>query len=364
MLRGRATSVEPFTGPRATDRGAAINTWRWIDTIGRQLELCAVTPGETAVVLATDTNDAALRQVFSLGLERHGAEVIELIVRSGALLDGGDPVDIEAVALALTAADLVIDVHGSLVANSEAAGEVLEQTRVLEVGIDHLHELDHLVAHPGLAKRLARAEELLGGGTTMVVSSAAGTMLRAGLRDAPIRSSAGVVEAVGDLARWPSGIVWVRPDADTISGCVLAMPGDLIQEAQHLIRSPVRIEVEKGRITDVIGDSTDADICRTQLESLGDEHAYTVVELGWGMNLTRHATELGVFDPLRLAAGRGPLAAGRVNLRTAGSLDGGDAGVTLSLADATVAIDDVEVIAAGALQGVLAPDIYERAAGS
>ncbi len=315
-------------------------------------------------MLATDTDDAALRQVFALGLERHGCQVIELIVRSGDLLDGGDPVDIEAVALALTAADLVIDVHGSLVDRSRAADEVTEESRVLAVDIDHLHELDHLVAHPGLAKRLARAAELLEHGSSMVISTDAGTLLRVGLRGSEVQTSAGTVTSAGELAHWPAGIVWARPEPEATSGCVLAMPGDLIHEARHLIRSPVRIEVEKGRITDVIGDSTDADITRTQLEGLGNEHAYDIAQVGWGMNLTRHASELGIFDPLRLAAGRGPLAAGRVNLRTAGSAHGADLGVTLGLGDASVTIDGVEVISAGTLEGVLAPDIYERAAGS
>ncbi len=348
---------------RPTGRRTVITTWRWIDTVTRQLELCDAVAGETAMVLATDTDDAALRELFGLGLERLGCHVAELIVRSGSLLDGGDPVDNEAVALALTTADLVIDLNGRLITSSAARSEILEQARVLAVDISSCADLDHLVAHPGLLKRLTRAEEMLDGAVAMTISSAAGTQLRMSATEMACRAAGGSVTHPGDLEAWPAGAMWVQPKRSSIVGSVVAMPGDIIHEAHHLIRSPIRLEISNGRINEVHGDSADADILRAHLESLDGEDSHDIAEIGWGMNLSRGATQLGAFEAARLLPGRGPLAAGQINIRT-GDRSNPTAGVTLSLSNASLTVDDTPFVTAGRLEGAMAPDIYERAAGS
>lgn len=358
-----ASGADTSDGPYSWPRRDAVTTWRWIDTVTRQLELCAAVAGETAVVLASDTDDADLRALFALGLERLGCEVVEVIVRSGAVLDGGDPVDNEAIALALTTADLVVDVNGGLVADSAARNEILEQSRVLAVDVGSLSELDHLVAHPGLAKRLQKAEEVLEGATKLTISSEAGTSLTMEIGEATRRVVAGTVGGPGELERWPAGAVWTRPKRSSVNGTVIIMPGDILSEAGHLVRSPVRLDITNGRINEVLGEATDADVIRTHLEGLDDEHAHDIAEVGWGMNLTRRLSEIGPFDEGRLGPGRGPLAAGQVNIRTGSRVDA-DAGFTISLSRATMSLDKANVVLAGVLDGTLAPDIYERAAGS
>ncbi len=309
-----------------------------------------------------DTDNADLRNLFALSLERLGCQVAELVVRSGDLFDGGDPVHAEPVALALTAADLVIDTTGSLVAASSARAEILEQARVLAIAVHDIHDIDDLVAHPGLGRRLQRAAELLTYGSSLTIDSHSGTHVDVSLSGATYTSAAGVVLEPGDFEYWPAGLVSAHPGRGAVNGCVVAMPGDSIAEAGHLIRSPVRIEIENGLLTDVLGDSTDADIVRSQLEALDDPRAFHIAEIGWGMNLVRGDSELTVFDPARLGTGRGPLAAGRVNIGIGNAGAVADVGVTLSLGGTDLAIDDVELISRGVLAGVLAPDIYERAA--
>ena len=266
-------------------------------------------------------------------------------------------------ALALTAADLVIDVNGSLVEESAACSEVLEQSRVLALDIDHVAELDHLVAHPGLARRLGAAESMLRDGSSMRVTAEAGTSLTMNIGEASTRIDNGVASSQGDLAHWPAGAVWTRPKRSTIVGCIVAMPGDLVVEAGHVLRSPVRIEIDSGKVTDVLGDSADADVVRSQLESLDDDRAYDIAEVGWGMGLTRRAEALGPFDTALLAPGRGLSSAGRVNVR-AGSRSDPGVSVTFSLAASSVAVDGHDSVADGHLIGPLAPDVYERTAGS
>ena len=162
---------------------------------------------------------------------------------------------------------------------------------------------------------------------------------------------------------WPAGAVWTRPKRSTIAGGIVAMPGDLVVEAGHVLRSPVRIEIDSGKVTDVFGDSADADVVRSQLESLDDDRAYDIAEVGWGMSLTRQSGGIGPFDAALMAPGRGLSTAGRVNVR-AGSRSDPGVSVTFSLAATSVAVDGQESVADGDLIGQLAPDVYERTAGS
>lgn len=213
------------------------------------------------------------------------------------------------------------------------------------------------------SRRVDAAEGLLRAAATLVVSSPAGTSLTADITDASTRADTGIAAQQGTLAHWPAGGVWTRPKRTTITGCVVAMPGDLVVEAGHVLRSPVRVEIEAGKLTEVLGDSADADIVRSQLEHLDDDRAYDIAEIGWGMSLTRPAVGSRPTGTDLLAPGRGASESGRVNVR-AGARSETDLGVTLSLAATSCRLDDLDVVADGALTGTLAPDVYERTAGA
>lgn len=316
------------------------------------------------MVLATDIDCADLRAIMALGLERLGCRVTELIVRSGALLDGGDPVDNEAVAAALLHAQLIIDLDGGLVESSTVREEILDEARVLAVDIDTVAELDHLIAHPGLIKRIERGDQMVRGAQQLTLTSPAGTLVEANLADATPTSQFGTVGDVGELAHWPGGAVWVSPQPNGIGGAVIAMPGDIVTEASHVVHSPVRMDIEEGRIVEVSGETADADLIRSYLEAPDDDDAYVITGLGWGMNLTRDAEVTGLLDPGRLAAGRGQHTAGVVNIRAGGADRPGRRGLTLSLSNASATLDDLDAVQDGELQGALAPDIYERAASA
>ena len=350
-------SAEPREEP-------AITPWRWIETTTRQLELCDAAAGETAVVLATDTDCAELRGIMALGLERLGCRVSEVIVRSGALLDGGDPVDNEAVASALLHADLIVDLDGSLIERSSVRDEILDEARVLAIDIDAVAQLDHLIAHPGLIKRIERGDQMVRGARQLTLTSPAGTVVEAKLTDSVGASQFGTVGDVGELAHWPSGAVWVVAQPNDITGTVIAMPGDIVAEADHVVRSPVRMTIERGRIVEVHGDTSDADLIRSYLEAQGDEDTYVITGLGWGMNLTREPPVAGLLDPAHLAPGRGQFAAGMVNIRSGDAARRDRRGLTFSLANASAMVDELDAVRDGELQGNLAPDIYEQAAST
>lgn len=334
-----------------------ISTWRAIDTTTRQLEQCRAQPGETVTVIATDADDPELRQLVALCLERLQCRVHELIVRSGTV-PGDDPVDNEAAAAALLHSDFVVDVNGALVEPSRVCTELLDEARVLVVGLQSVAELETIVSHPGLARRIDRASGLVAEATTLSIDGATGTSVELAIGDAEVVASTGVAADIGDLAHWPGGSIWIRPGEGTATGSVVMMPGDLLPDAHHILRSPVRLELENGSVVEVLGDSGDGDVIRSSLEALGAETAYRLDAIGWGMNNTRGGAGLGLFDPARLAVGRGPLAAGVVNLR----LGHASSSWTVSLTRANLRVDDATLVVDGDLGAALAPDIYERAA--
>ena len=136
------------------------------------------------------------------------------------------------------------------------------------------------------------------------------------------------------------------------------MPGDVIIEADHIVRTPVRLDIERGHVVDILGDSVDADVVRSLLEAHPHpDNAHKLGSVTIGLNLTRGEDALHLFDGRRLAIGRAQLGAGTCTL-TLGNAEAPAA--TICLNSTSVTIDDAPVIDRGSLAGTHVPDIYER----
>lgn len=340
-----------------------MTTWRWIDTMTSQLELCAAAPDDVVVLLCTDETDQALRHVVAMALERLRTDVVQVVLNTSRLLDGIDPFANPAVEAALAAASLVIDLGDTLATASTSVSEILGSARILGIALTAASDLDHLVAHPGLQRRLDRAEHLLSEADTCRLTTPEGTELTVDLDWAEVRTDRGIATEPGQHVRWPAGAVWLDLTSARLSGVVVLMPGDLIGGAGHLVRSPVRLEIDEGHLVEILGESSDADLVRSHLEAHEDEEAaYRVAEVGIGLNLTHRGGELPLFSEARLATGRGPLAAGRATITTGAA--GGEPAIGFTMHEVSVIADEVQLVRAGVLEGALAPDVYERAAGS
>ena len=335
-------------------RRPTISTWRRIETITRQLELCGVIPGEQ-IALVTDARvERAVVDVFVAVGERLGSSLTRLVTPEGPT-HRDDPAAAPVVRAAVTSADLVIDLTG-VVAESSVCDDVLETGRLLSIDAGTLADLDALVAHPGLTRRLERASELLETATSAVLSSAAGTILDIGLTGAAHRAPAVVAAERGDHGRWPGGAVWIQPRADIVNGTVIIMPGDVLIEPAATIRSPVRLEVARARVVDIIGDSADADLVRSELERLDPDDPCRVAEIGLGLSVEHRE------GATTSAARRGAIVreTGRCSLSLRGPRSEGR--LTVALGRASFAVDHVDVVVDGELIGAVAPDVYELAA--
>jgi hypothetical protein len=342
------------SGDRQATRRPAISTWRRIETITRQLELCGVVPGEEIVLVTGTRVDDGVVDVFAAVGERMGASVTRVVPLDGPA-HRDDPASAPVVKAALTSAALVIDLTGS-VAGSAVRDEILDVGRLLSIAADTTADLDALVAHPGLTRRLEHASELLDAGASAVLSSAAGTILDIGLTGAAHRAPAVVAAEVGELAAWPGGAVWIQPRADIVNGTVIIMPGDVLVGPGTTVRSPVRLEVSSARVVDILGENSDADLVRFELEQLDPEKPCRIVEVGFGLSVERHTDGAGS----RIGRDAIVREAGRCSLTMRGPDTG--AGLTVALNGASFAVDHLDVLVDGELIGAVAPDVYELAA--
>jgi hypothetical protein len=345
------------SGPSGDDpatRRPPISTWRRIETITRQLELCDVVAGEQIALVTDDSVDAGVVDLFVAVCERLGASLTRLMAPD----DPGqraDPISAPVVKAALTSATLVLDLTGR-VAGSAASSDILDVARLLSIDAGRTADLDALVAHPGLARRLERASEVLGAGASAVLSSAAGTILDIGLTGAAHRAPAVVAAEVGDQGNWPGGAVWIQPRADIVNGTVIIMPGDVLVGPAATVRSPVRLEVSGARVVDILGDNADADLVRSELERLDPDKPCRVAEVGFGLSVERP----GRADDARLGRGAAVRQAGRCSLTLRGPQ--ADGTLTIALNRASFAVDHLDVVVDGELIGAVAPDVYELAA--
>lgn len=338
----------------------AITTWRWIDTLSKQFELSDIGAQDIAVILSDSSTDDRLTLACVAALERLGAVCTSINVstpRQDHLLTANP-----ALGAAIEASDIVVNLSQMALATDPELPQLLNGA-LLQVNVADPELLDVLNPHPGLQQRCERARGFLTRGLTLQATSIAGTNVTVNLRSARTGSSTGSLAEQGQIDAWPAGRVWAVPGIDTVSGTVVIMPGDIIWESRTFMRSPVVLTLEKDHIADIEGDSGDADLLRSLLEAQDTPDAYGLASVGWGLNLTHRPIGTHAFDELHLSDAEGPLAAGTLNL-TFGSNELADrvssSTVTACLRQCTIDIDDVEMTHLGALQGSLAPDIYER----
>lgn len=324
--------------------------------VARHVELCLESSGNTVVLLTAQSTE--LSDLVRFCLDSLDCETIEIQVSSSI-----DPVRHPSVSSALAGADLVIDLaratapqpsrYASQLSETESSGPT---PRTLAIGIDDIAVLDHLVAHPGLARRADRLGALLAAGHDLVIDTPEGAQLVVGVAGADAITDVGRPTDSAPHADWPASAVWIEPDSELVSGLILAMPGDLITGSGHILRSPVQLEVEGGHLVEIHGDSGDADMVRAQLEHQGHDDAYLICRVGLGLGLTRPLPSRQLFHTGRLAPGRGPDAAGTCTVSF------GEGAVDLTLTSVSLALDNAPLVVDGELVGPLLPDVYERAA--
>lgn len=258
-----------------------------LDLFARELQLCAVKPGEAVVVLTADDEWREHAQVFMAAATRLGAKAFNLNVRRGELnavgVQGRHPlVGNELAMRTLKSASLVIDMVGLLFSREQAEIQAAG-VRILRV-MEPFHVLRQMFPTEDLRRRVEHAKRLLEGACELRFTSEAGTDITYHLGQYPVISEYGYTDEPGRWDHFPSGFSFTQGDDGAIDGTVVLQPGDILCAFKQYVQTPVTFRVEKGIVVDIAGDGMEADLIRSYIESFDDPRGYAISHIGWGLN--------------------------------------------------------------------------------
>lgn len=340
---------------------------KWIDCFARVFGRCAVTEGEEVAILSESQSRATNAQLAELALLRLGARPYHIVIPT--------PPQTSPVPVRSTGATDVIGHSKSVIAALSSAGFVVDCTvegmlhapelpqilkggaRVLMISNEHPEALERLEPDAALETRVKAGMKLLRGAGTMTVRSAAGTDLTVSLQGAVAGGGWGYVARPGIMSHWPGGLCLCFPAAGSVNGTLVLDRGDVNLTFKRYLENPVALTIEADYVTDIEGTGVDAELMRSYFAAWGDKEAYATSHLGWGMNGSARWDAMTMYDrrdfngtELRAFAGNFLYSTGANEVagrHTLGHFD-------LPLRNCSVALDGVDVVCAGVLQGDLA----------
>ena len=340
---------------------------KWIDAFVQAFRLSGVQVGETAVVLSETQSRPVNVQLAELALAQLGARVFHVVLRTPALtapvpvrstgasdaIAGLVPV-VQALATSGFVADLTVEglLHASELPDILAGG-----ARVLMVSNEHPEVLERCRPDPALEPKVKIGMRLLKQARHMQVRSAAGTDLSIGLTGARVGGGWGYTARAGSISHWPGGLCLAFPAAGSVNGTLVLNEGDVNLTFKRYLERPVVLTVQNDFVTDIAGQHLDAELMRSYFAAWGDQAAYAVSHVGWGMNPRARWDAMAFYDKndfngteLRAFAGNFLYSTGANEVagrHTLGHFD-------LPLRRCTVLLDEQVVVQDGQLQGELA----------
>lgn len=340
--------------------------WRWIESFARHFAVNGVTPGMECIVLSESGSRADLVEISILALESLGARPFEVVMRTPA---NPGPVairstgasqaiaGIEGAIKALSSVPFVVDCTMEGMLHAKELGPILSSgTSILMVSYEHPEVYERMVHDPVMAERVHASHELMKASKVMRATSEWGTDVSVELAGAFTAGSTGVISGPGSIAHWPGGLVLAFPARNTVNGTIVLAPGDINLTFKHYITDPITLTIVDDYVTEIKGDSYQAELMRSYIEAF-DEDAYATSHIGFGMNTGARWDFLELYDrsdingtEARAFAGNFLFSTGaneNANRFTAGHFD-------LPMRNHSVWLDDHQVVDRGVLVGVAA----------
>ena len=367
---------------------------KWIDCFAHTFALCGVKAGDITAVLSETQSRPVNVQLAELALARLGAQVFHLVLTSPRLTA---PVPVRStgasdaiarlapVVQALSACTFVADLTVEGLLHAFELPEILKGgARVLMVSNEHPEVLERCAPDTALEPKVKAGMKLLRAAKSMQVTSIAGTDLHITLQheaeggaaatgggasgsggssgggsgaSARVGGGWGYTARAGTISHWPGGLCLAFPAAGSVNGTLVMAEGDVNLTFKRYLEKPIVLTIENDYVTDIAGESLDAELMRGYFAAWGDQEAYAVSHVGWGMNPQARWDSMQFYDKkdfngteLRAFAGNflystgANEAAGR---HTLGHFD-------LPLRNCTVMLDGDIVVDTGVLQGDLA----------
>ena len=340
---------------------------KWIASFRRFLVLNGVGAGVPVAVVAETQSRPVIVQLAELACYELGAafSIITLPTPEQAapvpMRSTGASNAIQGkrhVIEALKQVDVLVDVTVEGLLHAEEWPEIeASGTRLVVICNEHPEILERTEPTAELGPKVARGIELLREAVVMRVTSKAGTDLTIDVRDAPCGGTPGFTTDPGGVAHWPGGLCLCFPGEGCVNGHIVMDVGDMNLTFKEYLRDPITLEVENDFVTQITGESLDAELFREYLAAWNDPIAYSFSHVGWGMNPAARWESLALYDKrdvqsteFRAFAGNFLFSTGSnqyANRFTLGHFD-------LPLRRCTIMLDDTVVVKEGVLQGELA----------
>ncbi len=340
---------------------------KWIEVFAEVFKLCGVQRGDTAAILSETQSRPVNVQLAELALAQLGARFYHLVLQSPRLTapvpvrstGASDAIGqlapvIDALAKSSFVADLTVE---GLLHAIELPAILQGGAKVLMVSNEHPEVLERCAPDPALEARVRAGMRMLKNARRMQVKSDAGSDLRIELAGARVGGGWGFTARPGSISHWPGGLCLAFPKSGSVNGSLVMAPGDVNLTFKRYLQEPITLTIENDFVTNIEGEHLDAQLMRGYFAAWGDQEAYAVSHVGWGMNpLARwdsmmfydkkdfNGTELRAFAGNFLYSTGANEVAGR---HTLGHFD-------LPMKGCSVSLDDVPVVNAGQLLGELA----------
>lgn len=262
----------------------------FVNVCREELRLCGVHEGEAVAILSSDDPGelmghagAFMQAAKELGALPYHVRVPAKRGKGTATWEVGTTplTGHEPAMAALKGADIVVDLVFMLFSKEQLEIQA-SGTRIL-LAVEPVDVLTRLLPERQLRERVEVAGELLSAAKTLRVQHANGTDLVYRLGRYPTITEYGYTDEPGRWDHWPSGFVFTGADDDGVDGRIVLDPGTIIYPFKTHTRTPITIQVEKGRIVDMHGE-LDAALMRDYMDQFRDPDGYAISHIGWGLN--------------------------------------------------------------------------------
>lgn len=255
-------------------------------------KLCEIRPDEKVIVYSDTRQNPTLVEAIHTACVNLGCDVS--LVRSLHRFPETNPPEI-AIA-AMKEADMVFDLATESWFYAACIPSILETgTRIL-LFLDVLEE--NLVKRPPsreVNERAMRAADLLEKGQEFRVTTPEGTDFVCWRGDRRVNAQKGYVSKPGEVDLYSNSAIAFAP-LETEAEGTLFLNGPQILYPQHtyVVKKPVRLEVDGGRIVEIDDSHEDGRIFRRWIEQFEDPNCYIVAHFGFSVD--HRARDLSRFD--------------------------------------------------------------------
>jgi 2,5-dihydroxypyridine 5,6-dioxygenase len=332
----------------------------WVDAFEAVLSRCALRPGDTVAILCESQSRPVLPELARQAAARIGCRAFTLTLpsvfaagRPGSRSTGASDAlqHITPVIAALASSTLVVDCTVEGLMHAPELPAILKGgARVLYVSNEHPEALARLVPDDTLEPLVKDHVKRIRAAKQLTVTSEAGTELSVSLEGAVCGGNWGYTARPGTMTHWPGGLVLAFPAAGTVNGTLVLAEGDVNLTFKRYLEKPVRLTIVDDHVVRVDGAGVDAQLMRGNWAAWGDQAAYAVSHVGWGLNAAARWDSMALYDKrdfngteLRAFAGNFLYSTGANEVagrHTLGHFD-------LPMCNCTVALDGVAVVERG-----------------